>query len=482
MMRRTLALLSLGVLTLAACDPGTTSEGSAPTRRPTPRSTGGAPSGSPLLKIALVGTMAGPQAWMGEDAYEGADLGVHHVNRNLASGERRYELEVLDDRGDADVALGHLENLAERDDVVGIVYAGPPRAALAAEAALAGAQIPLIVCFGDLYGARELRSGGHVFQASPPLAWQARDLARYLVRDRRYRRIGILAETSSHDGKVAAREAARALRDYGIERPVVVGYDGDPTAALGRLKARRVEAIVVEGRPAGFEELFSSLEGMRARYRGTRSARIGSAPPAVRRRRLRSGWWKPQLAGFDLMITDRAGPPAPGTVAAAPYSRGVHYLPVPDFQAFRDAFVDWWGPPPLGFERRAYEATMAIGWAAERGGDGDLARALERLRDQRFGGVPVTLGPDDHLLIEESSIGLWTVPSSRDDFRERERLPKALRWVPLARGFSIDGETTDILDKDWKWLFRNPPPRGGPAPKFGKMKFGIRTGRSDPLR
>ena len=125
---------------------------------------------------------------------------------------------------------------------------------------------------------------------------------------------------------------------------------------------------------------------------------------------------------------------------------------------------------------------MAIGWAAERGGDGDLARSLERLRDERFGGVPVTLGPDDHLLIEESSIGLWTVPSPRDEFRERDRLPKALRWVPLARGFSIDGETTDILDKDWEWLFRNPPPRGGPAPKFGKMKFGIGTGRTDPLR
>jgi hypothetical protein len=167
-------------------------------------------------------------------------------------------------------------------------------------------------------------------------------------------------------------------------------------------------------------------------------------------------------------------------MAAGTYARGVHYLPVPTFERFRRSFEAWWDAVPRGYEQRAHDATLALGWGVKRAGEGSTAEAMERLRSRRFGGLPVTLGPDDHLLVEEVTIGLWTVPFPGDDVREEP--PDDFPWVPLARGFSIDGENTDILNKDWRYLFRDPPPPNGPAPRFTKMRFGVTTPHSDPLR
>lgn len=476
MSRAGLVVLLVGAVALSACDSGVERD---PTiaRSPRPRNTGG---GQPPLKIGLVGTMTGTEAWRGEDAFEGADLAVHNLNKGLGRGERRYELEVLDDGGDAARSLELIGNLLSRGETVGIVYAGPPEAVVDAEDLLKRSEVPAVVCYGDLYSARQLSP--HVFQAAPPYLWQARDIARYLRRDRAYRRVGVLTEAGTMDGATASTVTRDSLRSFGINNVVSVEYQADVRLALDRLRARQVEAIVMQGAPAALERIYDEITIMGARYRDTDSARVASASKKLRNRRVKSGWWHPQILGFDLMLNDRVDPPPPGSLSAASYSRGVHYLPIPSFERFRKAFMDWWDAPPRGFEQRAYEATLMIGRAADRAGDGDIARALEELRSERLGGLPVTLGPDDHVTVEEATIGLWTVPFAEDAVPERERIPSDVPWVPLARGFSIDGETTDIDASDWKWLFRNAPPRGGPAPKFTRMKFGVTTKRSDPIR
>jgi hypothetical protein len=229
--------------------------------------------------------------------------------------------------------------------------------------------------------------------------------------------------------------------------------------------------------------ILNGLEEMGAGYNDSAAARVASARRRVRKARARSGWWAPQVAALDLAVTPRLkARPSAGTVAAESYARGAHYLPVPSFERFRKAFKRWWDSSPLGWELRAYEATRLIGWAAETAAPGeDLAVVLEGVRGVRFGGVDVTFGPDDHTATEQAAVGLWVVPGPRNDVRERERLPRSLPWVPLARGFSIDGETTDIPARDWRHLFRKSPPPGARAPKVEKMRYGVTTPRSDPL-
>ncbi|MEA2499402.1 MAG: Periplasmic binding protein [Actinomycetota bacterium] len=427
--------------------------------------------------IGLVGSMTGPDSWRGEDAFEGADLGVHILNSNLGRDDPPYQLVTLDDQGEASSAKELVAQLAASERTVGIVYAGPPEGLASSEEVLAEAGIPALLCFGDLYDQRALRP--HMFQVSPPYLWQARRIASYLLVDRGYRSLGLLTEEST-DGKTAEESLSRALSEFSRRRRTSGATYSDPqqigtSISLLRRQRPRPQAIVVHGSPAVFSEVIRLLDKSGSRYRTTQAARAGS--------RRGGAPWRPQVIGFDLAITPfvRAAVP-PGTVASDTYARGAHYLPVPSLSAFRMAFEDWWGDEPLGWERRAFEATSMIGWAAEgAGADEDLADQLETLRAQRFGGLDVSFDADDHTSVEPTNMGLWAVPRPGLDVLERRNLPDSMPWVPLGRGFSTDGRRTDIAPQDWRYLFTVVPPTGGPAPPIQAARWGITTPRSDPV-
>jgi hypothetical protein len=417
----------------------------------------------------LVGTLSGAEAWRGEDAFEGADLAVSELNQAVADGRPPFELVTRDDRGDPELAAQLVRELAAIDRTIGIVYAGPPGGLPATEAALTQAGIPAILCYGDLYSARLLRP--HIFQASPPFLWQARAMARYIERDRGYRRVGALISRSP-TGDTAVLSLKTALREQDIRRVRVFRYSAPSQLAgrLRRLKASRVEALVVEGSGAIVAETLAILRARGQAYLTTRKARSG------RRGR---GRWNPQVFGFDsAMAPNRVARRDTGTIAADSYARGPHLLPIPSMERFRGSFTEWWdGDEPLGWELRAYDSVQAIGWASRNSKPGtDLALVLEQLRRTRFGGIAITLGPDDHTMVEQATVGLWVVPRRGFDVSS-----EALPWLPLARGFSIDGQRTATANEDWRYLFRRPPPPDGPAPRVTRMRSAVASPRSDPV-
>jgi ABC-type branched-subunit amino acid transport system substrate-binding protein len=466
---RALAAAGAALLLLGACDaPG----GGFPWA--------GEPIASPPLEgnaliVGFVGTLSGPGSWRGEDAFEGADVAVQVLNRARPAGALPYELRPLDDEGDARTATQLLEQLAQLDRTVGIVYAGPPTGLPPAEPALARARIPAVLCYGDLATA-ELRRP-HLFQASPALAPQARRIGSYLAGDRGYRTVGALVQRSpAGRGVRAVLEDALARR----ARLVAVAYqDRDLGRALERLRRRRVEAVVVQGSPAAFADALAWLRKRGSSYRTTAAARIASAPAPVRRRR-RSGTWRPQPVGFDLAISPRIRRAPAGTVAADSYARGAHYLPVDAMRRFRRAFGAWWDARPLGWEARAFDAASMIGWAARRAEPGDdLATVLEGLSGARFSGLPVSLSSADHLSIDGSTVGLWAVPHPGARVAERSRRPRSFRslpWVPLARSFAGRRSVRHVLPGDRRALFAP-----GAPPDFGRLRFGVTTSRSDPV-
>lgn len=472
--RHGVLLLALVALALAACDgtPGPTIGEPVPAASPTAQDT---------RVIGLVGTLSTTDSWRGEDAFEGADLAVSVINRGLDRDAEPFELVALDDRGDPVRAAELVRELAASRRTVGVVYAGPTEGLPPAEDALAAAGIPAVLCAGDLYGARRLTP--HVFQASPSLVWESRILARYALDDRRYERVGALVEDSL-DGRTALQALRLELERAGGRLAAGLEYQlhgGDLESLLQQLRARHVEALVVQGRPAGLSDIFTGLSSMGARYRGRDAARIASAPRKLRALRMRSGYWHPQVLGFDTLIGDRVGAP-PGTVAADTYARGAFYLPVPSFVTFAEAFRRWWDSEPTGWELRAYEAAHMIAWAEGRSrGAGDRAEALEKLDGRRFGGLDVKLGPDDHTAVGVTTVGLWALPRRGSAVPEPAQISAGMVWVPLARGFSVDGERTDIPSRDWRYLFEDPPPPEAQGPRNFKMRFGITTSRRDPL-
>lgn len=479
---RAVTLLLAAMLVLVACDgaPGPGGEGDFPVRSPVT-----SPSAHPGPVIALVGTMSGPNAWRGEDAFEGADLAVNVINQEADAGRLPVQLVTLDDGGDPLEAARLVEEIAEDPRTVGVVYAGPTGGLPRAVAALSNSGIPAISCYGDLYSARLLRT--HLFQVAPPLLWQARRQVAYIARDRRYRRAGLLAARGL-DGDTAVQVVRDAIGSEGLPRPrsLRFGPDDDLEEQLDTLERRRVEALIVHGRPQDLPRVVEALAARGSRYRDTAGARTVSAPARVRRAERHSGRlrpWRPQVLGFDLAIAPQRRVRLPaGTVASDTYARGVAYLPIPSFVRFRELFTDWWGSEPLRWQQRAYDAVAMIGWAAERTEPGDdVAATLERLEEKRFGGLDVTFGPDDHTAVDQQTVGLWVVPRDGAEARDAGSMGPGLPWVPLGRGFSTNGRRTDIPPRDWRHLFRDPPPRQGPGPRIRTGRFGVVTRRTDPV-
>lgn len=462
---RPLVFLAAAAIAVAACEPAP------PTVTPRrPRST---PTSADTRIIGLVGTLSGAGSWRGEDAFEGADVGVSALNRTLDRGQPSFELVTLDDQGQPRRAGRLIARLAAEERAVGIVYAGPLDGLEEAESALAEAGIPLLSIFSDLSSPGTLSK--HVFQVATPLTWEARRIGRYLLNDRRYLSIGALIDETP-EGKVSATALRGALgRRIGVQWYEPETEDLRPP--LERLRERAVEAIVVHGSPADFARTLRTLDAMDARYRTTRDARIASAPPS-RFPGPRTPW-QPQVVGFDTAISPSGlHRPPPGTVAAASYERGVHYLPIGSFREFLRAYWMWWESAPLGREQRAFEAVRILGWAATTGAL-DLAVALERIPPVRFGGADITLSQTDHVIGAPRDVGLWVVPRRGIRVQERSRLPRQLPWVPLARSFASGGRTR-LERQDWTSLFAFIPPKSL-APRFQSMRFGVTTPASDPV-
>jgi ABC-type branched-subunit amino acid transport system substrate-binding protein len=421
--------------------------------------------------------MTGPEAWRGEDAFEGADLAVHLLNAGADSSSERYQLVTLDDRGDPRRALDLVGQLTESDRTVGVVYAGPSSGFARLESLLAGAGIPGVLCFGDIQG-REVPDR-HLFQTTPPYRWQASEISSYLFRDRRYRKIGVLA------GRTSSGElAVRAMLDSASRRRVKVGrYEeaADIDRLLDRFRAARVEALVVDGSPQVFSATISALARKDAAYVSTSEARTVSGRARKRLRRRKSPW-RPQVVAFDSAISPFADTPGPpGTVAAESFARGAHYIPIPSLATFSSAFREWWGEEPLGWERRAFEATSLVGWADAHGSDGDdLAKVLEGLSGKRFGGLDVGFGPRDHVTLDREDLGLWVVPRPDEKLSEREALTRTMPWVPLDRAWSSRGRTT-AARRDWPYLFGPGTRKAKRRPPIRRMQWGITSGRRDPL-
>ena len=479
MMRKAGALFLLIAL-LGACDFGDPEPDAAPRRTPL-----SSPTDENSLVVGLVGTFSGIDGWRGEDALEGADLAIGLLNQQLERDEPHFELITLDDLGDPQRATQLVRHVAGLDQAIGVLYAGPPGGLPRAEPALAAAGIPAVLAYGDLYGARKLEA--HVFQVAASYVWEARRSVSYFLKDRGYEKLGVLIEDSSA-GRTASRAVRDALRLYRGRGPAVAAYPADAEdldAQLDVLERAGAEAVIFHGDPGAFRLLLDELRARGSAYRTSDAARVSSLDDKTKRRLRKKKIdrpWRPQVVGLDVAFASFEERPPAGTLVAETYGRGVHYLPVPSLERFRRSFVDWWDSEPVGWEQRAYSGIRALGWAvAQDDPEEDLAQVLEKLRGRRFGGLDVTLGPDDHTLVGATTVGLWVVPRSGVAVRGLDRLPAELPWVPLSRGFSTDGETTDILPQDWKHLFKNAPPPGGPAPDVTLLRYGVRTGQNDPV-
>jgi branched-chain amino acid transport system substrate-binding protein len=382
---------------------------------------------------------------------DGMRLAVDAINAKGGLDGRPVDLQIENDAGEPTRSRRAIR-AALGDDPAAVLFVGPGPVVAPVRADLIRAGIPLILLQGDLYSTQDLVRP--VFQTSLPWEWQAQVLARYLVVDRKARRI--VYAGIGPDAAARARMAAEAVRYWGrsLARSVTVPPLGDLAPVIDA--ARSADAIMLDASPT---------DSRRA------VAAIGEqvADP-------------PRLAGGSGLLAAGSEEPPPGTTACYTYSWAGWAEPIPRVGKFIRRFQQAFARPPSGFEQEGHDAvrTLAVALNATGGQGGeDLIDALEHAQGKWFSSFPVDLGPDDHTFLPRDELGLFAVPGPKEKLDPWQSRDGAM-WRGLMRTFTYDGERNNILDRDRPVFF---PAWKAPQPgsHYWKSRYGIITRPRDPL-
>lgn len=414
-----------------------------------------APPGATVepLALAVVATEAGPSAAADRSFLDGMRLAAAEVNATGGAADRPIELRVVDDEGVPGIAGDRLGDLVAEAEAAAVLVVGSGSPVLDLRRDIEQAGLPIVLLGGDLYSPRALFR--QAFQASIPMAWQARALARYVARDRGYRRV-VVGHEPGEDGTRARDALVTALRNEGLapQRVFRLGPHQIPTDVAG--DAAGAEAVVLTGSADGVARLAEALAAL-------------TNPPQL-------------LLSAESLRADHPGELLPGTVAPGPYAWAAWADPIRRVHRFRQRFERAHGRLPAGPEQEGYDALHLLVQAldATGGRTGEpLIRRLERNRPDgpTFSSLPLVLGPDDHTLTDETFVGLFAVAGPRETV---EPWVEGTPWRPIIRTFTSDGERTIFLERDRRAFFPFWRPRA-PSPKFFRSRLGITTGRADPL-
>ncbi|MGH2573174.1 MAG: ABC transporter substrate-binding protein [Actinomycetota bacterium] len=466
MVRRPAPVITLLVLA-AACtsgemvpraSPSVPAVGS-PNLTPTPAPT---PAEDPVVLDVVADLAPSPGGLgsleVGNTYIEGMQLAVQEVNGRGGVSGRPVELALHDDEGHPELFAGLIGSLLEQD-ATAILYAGPGPALTPLRPQFAATGTPVILLEGDLYTSRGLFP--QVFQTSIPWAWQAHDIARYVVRDRKAEDIVFVG--TGPEAPVARRALRGALEYWGGR--LAAGFDDRSRDERGLSRAferaARADWAVAFGPQVDALEVVNAIEE-------AAEAKPGITGPAA------------------LLISHPAlADPEPGTSACYTYTWAGWADPIPRVGRFRRRFERFAGRLPQGLEQEGYDAIRALVVALRktggRGGD-ELRKQLEQIKGRLFSGFPVDLGPDDHVFPPRDELGLFAVAGPDERLDPWQAPPTATKgvWRAVMRTFTYDGQRTNVLDRDRRVFFPFWNKRV-PAPGYWRSRFGIVTRPRDPL-
>lgn len=265
---------------------------------------------------------------------QGAELAVDAINKRGGVRSHRITLIALDDEGTGAKAAAVAQELVNADTVLAVVGHANSSATVAAARIYEG-QLPAVSPSASSPELTGLSSW--VFRVIPSDSVNGQDLARF-ARGLGHTKAAILYENNSY-GRGLADAFRRAFRGEitAIDPVAVDGKEVEPYVAY--LRARDAGLVFVAGSEA------SGLEILReARRQGLASDFLGG-----------DGW-----AGVttDTSVSE-------GVYVGAPFSAEDPRREVREFvEAFRAKF----GQEPNSFAALAYDATMVIAQAIERGG------------------------------------------------------------------------------------------------------------------
>lgn len=352
-----------------------------------------ADNGQTVIKIGSASPLTGPQAHLGKDNENGAQLAVDEINAaGLTIGGKPCRLQLLaeDDQADPKTATTVAQQLVD-DGVAGVVGHLNSGATIPAAKVYSDAGIPQISPSST--ATAYTRLGFHTaFRVMSNDAQQGGVLGQYAVQTLGARRIAIIDDRTAY-GQGLADEFARAAAAAGaqiVAREYTTDHATDFLAILTSIKAHDPQLVFFGGMDPQAGPLARQMQqiGLNA-----------------------------QLLGGDGMQTEQfirlAGAAAAGTIASTP---GLPLASMPGGRQFESRFTARFGPVQ-NYAPYAYDAVYVLVDAMKRAGSADPARYLARLPSTDYQGVTGRIRFDAHGDLASGNITLYKVEGGH--------------WVPL---------------------------------------------------
>jgi branched-chain amino acid transport system substrate-binding protein len=196
------------------------------------------PSAAPV-RIAADLELTGEGSALGTVYRNALELRVEQVNQQRLLGDRRLELEVLDNRSDPATSAGNIEQLSAADDLTAIITGACAECVVAAVDTINGRGLPTISLAAPTTISEPVDQRQYVFKLGPNPDHTASALTAALAG---VDTIGLVT-SDDQSGADGLEEMTAATDRAGIEIVVheQVGGDGDLSAAADRVAAFQPE-------------------------------------------------------------------------------------------------------------------------------------------------------------------------------------------------------------------------------------------------
>lgn len=291
------------------------------------------------LKLAYLGDLSGDLGEFGPQIQQGVELAIEHLNAAGGVGGEPVELAVADTRSEPNTAVEEARRLVEDEGVHAIIGPLGTAPALAVAEQISGPlRILTISPSATSPALSDVDDGGFLYRTAISDAAQGPILAQLVIADLEFEDIAVLHEDSvygrgllatfeaAYPGRVTSVPYAQGQASYRTELEAASVGAAPALVAIGY----PTEAIVFvrEAIEDGLFESFVFVDG-------TRSIEMIEA------------------LGADRLEGSKGTAPSTGPQTEAT-------------RAFDDAFLERFGAlPATPFVREAYDATIAIGLAAE---------------------------------------------------------------------------------------------------------------------
>lgn len=338
------------------------------------------------IKVGLAGPFTGGSSSMGVSMRDAVKLAVADVNKNGGVLGRPIQLIERDDEAKNELGAQIAQELINKEKVVATLGFINTGVALASQRFYQEAEIPVInnVATGTLITEQFKKpdyDNNYIFRTSANDTIQAGMMAEEAVKNRGYKKIAILADSTNY-GQLGRADLEAALQKMGVTPVAVEKFnikDVDMTAQL--LRAKEAGAEVILGYGIG-PELAQIANGQ---------AKLGWKVPMI------TSWPSSMQSFIDIAGANGNGVMMPQTF--------VEDKTVPKRKAFLDAYYQTYGvtkiPTPVA-GAQGYDSVLLLAAAIKQAGSTDgpkIRAALENLNEKVEGVVttydhPFT--PTDH--------------------------------------------------------------------------------------